>query len=77
MIKFIHTSLWLLIIFNFCAAMIILCAPYSFTHWLDSVIISPAANELSILDKESMSTIQSILINGSLSGQSEIVKREP
>ena len=77
MIRLLYTSLWLLIICNVCAALIILCAPYSFTRWLDSVMMSLTPTELSILDKEAMSTIQSIRIDGPISGQSEIVKREP
>jgi hypothetical protein len=77
MTRFIHISLWLLIIYNFCAALIILCAPYSFSRWLDSVIVSLGPTELSILDKESISTMPSIRIDGPISGQSGIVKREP
>jgi hypothetical protein len=77
MIRVLHISLWLLIICNFCAALIILCAPYAFTHWIESLMVRQSSVEASILDKGPITTIPSIRIDGPISGQSEIVKREP
>jgi len=75
--RFLHISLWLLIVFNFCAASTILYIPYSFTHWVEAIATSHISPEDSFLEKDLRLNIQRIEINGPITGEAELVKKQP
>jgi len=76
LMRLLHISLWVLITFNFCAASLILYIPYSFTHWVETIAISHISPEDSILEKDLRFNIQKIEVNGPITGEAELVKKE-
>jgi len=75
--RFLHISLWLLIAFNFFAASLILYIPYSFTHWIEAVATNHISAEESILEKGLRLNMQRIEVNGPITGEAELVKKQP
>jgi hypothetical protein len=75
--RLMNICLWVLIVCNFCLAMIFLCAPYSFPRWLESLSLSFTSHEQSILDRNTIGKIDALRVNGPIGGESEIVKRSP
>jgi hypothetical protein len=75
--RFLHIALWVLIAFNFFAASLILYIPYSFTHWVEAIASSHIRTEDSILDKDLRFNIQRIGVSGPITGEAELVKKQP
>lgn len=75
--RLINISLWILIICNFCMAMIFLCAPFSFPHWLETLSLSFTPQEQTILDRNVLGKVDALRVNGPIGGESEIVRRTP
>jgi hypothetical protein len=75
--RFLHISLWLLIAFNFCAASTILYIPYSFTHWVEALATRHLSPEDSFLEKDLRLKTPRIEINGPITGEAELVKKQP
>jgi len=75
--RFLHISLWLLIAFNFCAASTILYIPSSFTHWIEAIATNDIGREDSILEKDIRLKTQRIEVNGPITGEAELVKKQP
>lgn len=75
--RLMNLCLWILIICNFCLAMIFLCAPYSFPRWIESLSLSFTPQEQSILDRDVLEKIETLRVTGPIGGESEIVGRTP
>jgi hypothetical protein len=75
--RLMNLCLWILIICNFCLAMIFLCAPYSFPRWIESLSLSFTPQERSILDRDVLGKIEALRVTGPIGGESEIVRRTP
>jgi hypothetical protein len=74
--RFLHIILWLLIVFNFCAASVILYIPYTFTHWIENVASRYIAPENSLLEMDTQRKLPTIDINGPITGEAELVKKQ-
>ena len=61
----IHLSLWILIVLNFWAALIILMMPYDFGHSVETLFSKWAPREESLLEKEALKQIAPISLSGS------------
>jgi hypothetical protein len=58
-------------------AMIFLCAPFSFPHWLETLSLSFTPQEQTILDRNVLGKVDALRVNGSIGGESEIIRRTP
>jgi hypothetical protein len=75
--RILHTSLWILIAFKFCAASLILYIPYAFTHWVEDIATSHIGPEDSILEKDLRLNMPRIEVIGPITGEAELVKKQP
>ena len=51
--------------------------PYSFTHWVEAMASSHISPEDSILEKDVRLNMQKIEVNGLITGEAELVKKQP
>jgi hypothetical protein len=75
--KMMQWSLWMLIIFNFFSAVIILVMPYSFSHTVEKLLDSKGLIEAPLLEQSIIKNIATIPLRGDIEGHAEVVKENP